>query len=254
MRSILPTLFLSMSMSLSLAASAVAGTPTHVMVRAQSLDAKFIGNHTGGLQVTLSDARSGAVLAKGLISGGTGDTPRIMLAPHLRNAPLSDKDTAGFEAVLDLAQPTLVKVDAVGPMGRPASAISVSSTMWIIPGHDVLGDGWVLTFPGIVIEPTTAPGPDGAIKVNANVTMMCGCPITPAGTWDANDYRIDATVLDGDRTVAATPLAYAGQPSQFTGVLPKIRPGKYRLRLVAVNARTPNTGVVEQALDIPAPR
>jgi len=38
--------------------------PTHVMVRALALDAKFIGDHTGGADITLTDARTGKVLAR----------------------------------------------------------------------------------------------------------------------------------------------------------------------------------------------
>ena len=80
---------------------------------------------------------------------------------------LTDPSAAGFEAVLDLKKPTLVRADAVGPVGKPDSAIKVSSTQWILPGRDIVGDGWVLNFPGLVIEPTTSVSPDGALRISA---------------------------------------------------------------------------------------
>lgn len=47
----------------------------------------------GGVEVALTDARTGMVLAKGLPKGGTGDTPRMMRAPRQRGVMLSDRDT-----------------------------------------------------------------------------------------------------------------------------------------------------------------
>ena len=237
-----------------LAAGGACAQPTHVMIRAQSLDAKFIGTHTGGVRITLTNARTGAVLARGLITGGTGDTPRIMKTPHERGAPLAIGDTAGFDAVLDLKAPTLVRAEAEGPMGRPASVIHVSSSLWVIPGHDIGGDGWVLNFPGLVIEPTATPAPDGAIRIGAKITMMCGCPIEPGGVWDAANYTVVATLKRGGRVVGSVPLTYAGHSSQFAGTLPGVGPGRYRLQVVATDARTPNSGVVEQAVSITKPR
>ena len=236
---------LTLAASLAVLASPALAEPTHVMVRAQAQDAKFIGDHMGGVQITLTDARTGAVLAKGLTKGGTGDTPRIMKTPRARGMGLTDPSAAGFEAVLDLKQPTLVRVDAVGPVGKPDAAIKVSSTQWILPGRDIVGDGWVLNFPGLVIEPTTTISPDGALQISAKVSLMCGCPIEPGGIWNADSYRVEAHMMRGEREVAVTTLAYAGQPSLFSGRLPKQLAGRYRLRFVAYDTTTANVGVVE---------
>ena len=237
----------------ALAATAQA-EPTHVMVRAQSLDAKFIGTHMGGVRVVLRDAATGSVLAKGITSGGTGDTAAIMKAPRTRGAPIAGGDTAGFDAVLDIARPTLVSVEAFGPIGKPAASIKVASSLWVIPGRDVGGDGWVLTFPGLVVDPSVQPAPDGGLEVSAKVTLMCGCPIEPGGIWDAANYRVEANLLRGGRVVARTPLAYAGQASQFSGLLAGAAPGRYVLRVVATDAKSPNAGVVEQKVEIPRRR
>ncbi|HEX5379307.1 MAG TPA: hypothetical protein VFW47_12065 [Phenylobacterium sp.] len=243
---------IALAAALALCASAALAEPTHVMVRAQSLDAKFIGSQMGGVQVTLRDARTGKVLAKGLTRGGTGDTARIMRMPRERGAVIAGGDTAGFDAVLDLKQPTLVKAEAFGPAGSPASAVQVSSSLWVIPGRDVAGDGWILTFPGLAIEPRATPGADGSLRVEAKVTLMCGCPIEPGGLWDAAQYGVTAALLRGGRQVAQIPLAYAGRPSQFAADLPKVRPGRYVLRIVATDTRTPNAGVVEIPVRISA--
>ena len=235
----------ALAAALTLAASAALAEPTHVMVRAQAQDAKFIGDHMGGVQITLTDAQTGVVLAKGLTKGGTGDTPRIMKAPRTRGMGLTDPSAAGFEAVLDLKKPTLVRVDAVGPVGKPDSAIKVSSTQWILPGRDIVGDGWVLNFPGLVIEPTTTISPDGALRISAKVSLMCGCPIEPGGIWNADTYKVEAHLMQGDRDVATTVLTYAGQPSQFSATLAHAPAGRYRLRLIAADATTSNVGVVD---------
>jgi hypothetical protein len=72
--------------------------------------------------------------------------------------------------------------------------------------------------------------------------------------WDAANYAIEATLLRGDRIVARTPLAYAGQASQFSGLLAGAAPGRYVLRVVATDAKSPNAGVVEQKVEIPRRR
>ncbi len=228
--------------------------PTHITVRAQALDAKFIGDHMGGVKVTLTDARTGRRLAQGLTRGGTGDTPRLMKTPRVRGVLLSDADTAGFNTVIEIDQPTLVRADAEGPMGKPASVIHVSSTLWIIPGRDVTGDGWVLTFPGLVVEPKVTPAGPGALQVDAKVSLMCGCPIEPGGLWDANTYSVQASLLRAGRIAAQQTLAYAGQPSQFASAFADVPPGRYTLRIVASDAKSPNAGVWEQAVDVPATR
>lgn len=242
-------LHLAVAAAFSMLVSVAQAEPTHVMIRAQALDAKFIGDHMGGVRVTLTNARTGAVLAKGLIKGGTGDTPRIMGA-RTRGVAVADPATAGFEATLDLKRPTLVRADATGPEGKPGSAISVSSSLWIIPGRDVVGDGWVLTFPGLVVEPTATPGADGMLTISAKVSPMCGCPIEPKGIWDAANYSVEAMLLQGERVVTHTTLSYGGQPGQFAGTLLGSPPGRYVLRLVATDSKTPNAGVAEQAIRI----
>lgn len=225
--------------------SLASAEPTHIMVRAQSLDAKFMGTHTGGVAVTVTDVRSGKVLSTGMITGGTGDTPRIMQTAHGRGQAISDAETAGYDALLDIEEPTLVRVDARGPIGAPAAAITVSSTLWMLPGRNVLGDGLVLTFPGLIVTPATARNADGTLRIDAKVTMMCGCPITPGGIWAADSYTVTGYVLDHGRVVATAPMHYAGQPSQFTSGDLKVAGKQLSARIVASSKLASNVGVVE---------
>lgn len=230
------------------AASAAGAAPTHVMVRGRAADAKFIGTSMGGVEVTLTDA-AGKVLAKGMTTGGTGDTALIVTTPHARNARITDDKTAGFDAIVDIDKPTLVTATARGPMGKPGAAVSVSSTRWVIPGRDVAGDGWVLEFPGLVVEPAASVA-DGIVKVSAKVTLMCGCPIEPGGVWAAEGYKVEARLLAGDRVVGSLPLTYAGAPSQFAGSV-SAPSGAYRLQVTAVDDRTPNVGVADIPVTVP---
>ena len=241
---------LAIAASLALLGSPVLAEQTHVMVRAQAQDAKFIGDQMGGVQVTLRDARTGRILAKGLIRGGTGDTPRIVGAPKSRYAQLADGKTAGFEAVMDLAQPTLVRIEATGPLGKPASSISASTSLWVVPGRDILGDGVVLTFTGLVVEPTATVEGDGRLHLLAKVSPMCGCPIDAGGLWDAANYTVRATLFRGKMTVAESTLAFSGRTGEYAGALPKPAPGRYTVRFIATDTKTPNAGAVAQAIDV----
>lgn len=239
---------LAVASSFAVLATSVSAEPTHVMVRALAQDAKFIGDHTGGVQVTLSDAKTGKVLAKGLIRGGTGDTPRIMKAPRVRGAQLADSDTAGFEATLDLVRPTLVRIDALGPLGKPDSAVRVSSSLWVIPGRDISGDGVVLTFPGLVVEPTATLEADGVMRLHAKISPMCGCPIEAGGLWDAATYAVHATLLNRDRPIAEASLAFTGRTGEYAGSFPKPVDGHYTVRFVATDSKTSNVGVASRPI------
>jgi len=190
------------------------------------------------------------VLAKGLIRGGTGDTPRIMKAAKVRGAQLTDADTAGLDAVVDISEPTLLRIRGVGPVGKPAASVEVSSTQWVIPGRDIVGDGIVLSFPGLVVEPAAALEPDGMIHLQAKVSPMCGCPIEAGGMWDAANYNVRATVLHRGKRFAETSLAFTGRTGEYAGTLQKPADGRYSVRFVATDAKTSNAGVVVQALKV----
>jgi hypothetical protein len=230
-------------------ATGASAEPTHLMVRAQAMDAKFIGDHMGGVAVTVTDAKTGAVLARGQIKGGTGDTAKVVRNPRTRGAQIADAQTAGFDAVLDLKRPTLVRVDAQGPLGNAAATIRVSSQLWMIPGRDVTGDGLVLNFPGLAVEPSLDASGE-SLKITAKVSPMCGCPIDAGGLWDAANYKVEANLTRDGKVVASVPLAFAGRTGEFAGSLAKPPSGRYGLMVVATDAKSPNAGVAEKTVTI----
>lgn len=231
----------------SLLAGSALAEPTAVTVRALAKDAKLIGDSMGGVAITLADARTGKVLAEGLTKGGTGDTAKLVTGPRLRGQPLA-AEGAAFQATLDLDKPTLVRATAKGPMGKPDAVVTAVSEMWMLPGKAVGGDGWIIELPGLVVEPTLDAS--AGVKVTAKVTLMCGCPIAPDSTWDANHYEVKATFSQGGKVVRTAPLAYAGQTSTFAASVADLPKGRYQVLLTAHNANTGNSGVAERPLDV----
>jgi len=221
--------------------------PTAVTVRVIATDAKFIGTSMGGVRVVLREVASGKVLAQGVTAGGTGDTPKIMQAQG-RSPMRAGEGVAAFTTTIDLSVPTLIAATIEGPLGHPGSQLSATQQRWIMPGKPVTeGDGWVIELPGLVITPQAARE-DGKVAVSAKVELMCGCPITPGGLWDAADYAVQATLWQGGRQVAAADLAFVTAPGGYKGEIALPDKGAYRLVLFARNVRTGNSGLSEVQL------
>ncbi len=197
--------------------------PTRVMVRALARDAKLIGSGVGGAQIRIVDARTGEVLAEGKQEGGTGSTKLIMSSPHARGMTIYDTEgAAGFLAELQLTEPTIVNISAIGPLGYPQAIRSASKQLLLVPGDDVVGGGVVLELNGFIVEilnpqPLTPVG--DSFDVRARVRMMCGCPIEPGGMWDANTKKFVAVLKANGSVVSTTPLSYAGETSMFRGTV-----------------------------------
>lgn len=222
----------------------VLAEPTTVTVRVIAADAKFIGTSMGGVKITLRDAKTGKLLAQGLTAGGTGETEKIMHASG-RNPARAGDGVAGFSTSLDLKQPTLVALAVEGPLGFPGSVLRASQQRWIMPGQPVTqGDGWVIELPGLVITPT-AVVTDGSARIEARVQLMCGCPITPGGLWDAADYKVQASLWQAGKQVAMSDLAFATAPGGYRGSIALPGKGRFRLIVAAQNIRTGNSGVTE---------
>ena len=118
------------------------GTTTRVMIRATSHDAKIIGTGVGGARISVFNALTGTLLARGMQEGGTGSTPNIVGEPRVRGHSVFDTEgAAGFLAELELNEPTQVRIEAEGPLGTPHAAQRVTRTMLLVPGQHVLGDG-----------------------------------------------------------------------------------------------------------------
>lgn len=223
---------------------------TQIDVRVISRGAKFIGSSMGGVQITLKDVHTGELLANGKTQGGTGDTQRIMKAEHARDGVLADASAAVFRTMLELEKPRLIKVTAHGPLAQRQAANTVTATQWVIPGKDLTGgNGWLLEMPGFVVDVLNPPAHRGfsglpqEITITANITKMCGCPITAGGLWDAEDYQIRALVMRNGESMPHIAMEYAGEPSQFTGTLAVAKQGTYEVTVYAYDPQTGNTGL-----------
>jgi hypothetical protein len=232
------------------ASTSALAVPTLITVHVKAKDAKFVGTSMGGALVTIKNVHTGELLAKGQTSGGTGNTARIMKTPVSRGVPLSDESAAAFATTIDIDEPTLVEVTAYGPSAGLQSANRVSATQWVVPGkHITGGDGWIMDLPGFVVNieapslHTMLAGAPKSIMIRANIVMMCGCPITPGGIWDANKIEVAALLSKNGQRVGVLPLQYAGTPNQFTGTWTVQEAGTYEAVVYAYDAANGNTGI-----------
>jgi hypothetical protein len=221
---------------------------TRIAVRVISKGAKFIGTSMGGVLVTIEDADTGELLARGEVRGSTGDTGRIMRDAHVRPRVLSTEGSGVFATTLDLERPRRVRVTALGPLAQRQAANEVSATQWVVPGkHLDGGDGLLLEMPGFAVDVLAPPShvrlEGGEVAIEVNVTMMCGCPITPGGLWDADLYEVEAIVYGDGEEVARVPLGYAGSASQFAAGWTPPEPGVYEAVVYAYDPTSGNTGL-----------
>ena len=229
---------------------------TRVVVRAASNDAKLLHDGVGGALVRIVDVETGAVLAEGVQRGSSGDTEQIMRQPRERGAAVYDTEGAAkFATTLMLAHPTTVRVTAMGPRDYPQAHKRTSTTMTLLPGEHMTGDGIVLPLHGFIVEvlrPTTARvAPGATVDVRARVRMMCGCPTEPGGLWDASRYTIQAELVGPDGGVVATaPLSFAGTTSEYEGTITVPSAGATQLRVSAVDAERANAGTASISLSI----
>ncbi|WP_108424708.1 hypothetical protein [Flagellimonas amoyensis] len=242
-KSILLTLLLALSLTVS-------ATETKLMIRAKAKDAKFIGSSIGGAYVMVRNSTNNQILAEGITSGSTGNTDLIMKTPMDRNTQLTDEKTAGFLAVVEIDEPTFVRVEVVSPYNKKNAQVHASTELWLIPGKDILGDGVVLEIPGFIIDiltpnthqyiPKQSIG-DG-LDIRANMVMMCGCPIEKDGTWDSTPMEVVAILKKDGTTLAKIPL---DNPSRnvFEGRMVIAETGYYEVTVYAYDPTTGNTGV-----------
>jgi hypothetical protein len=223
---------------------------TRLAVRVISKGAKFIGSSMGGVRITVEDADTGELLADGLTAGSTGDTEIIMVTPRGRRPVLSTPGSAVFTTSLDLDAPRRLEITASGPQAQRQALNQVSMTQWVVPGkHLDGGDGLLLEMPGLVVDVLAPPAhvragtAPLAVELTANVTMMCGCPITPGGMWDADALEVRAIVHHDGERLADVPLAYAGSASQFRGTFTAAKPGLYDVTIYAYDPADGNTGL-----------
>lgn len=223
---------------------------TDVMVRLRATDAKFVGSGVGGVNVVVEATQTGEILDSGRITGGTGDTGALMKAGQTRGRSPVTADTAGFEAELDIAHPTRVRVRLQGPLEVRSSIQQASVTTWVVPGEDIEKPGIVLNRPGLIVEVVERSLAEATVTVVAGVTLMCGCPITDGGLWDADDYEVVGQLRRDGEVVAEEELAFTGEASRFAGELEAPDDGDYRLTVYAISDAAANTGVFRETLTV----
>ncbi len=229
-------------------------TPNEVVVRVISQDAKFVGDSMGGAEVILRNAESGDILAKGVTSGGTGDTDKIMAAKG--RAPARASDTAAaFRTTIDIKRPLLVRVEIKGPLGFPKTMQRATSERWLVPGQNAgVGDGWIVELPGLAVK-LVDPMPPAFIRgvphlLTAEVQLMCGCPITPGGLWDSANYEVSAELRQSRKLREVVPLPFATSPGRFAVTWTPKTSGKADLIIIARNRITGNTGVLIEKIRV----
>jgi len=235
----------------------LAAEPTEIAIRVISLGGKFVGTSMGGAEVIIRDVHTGEVLAKGVTSGTTGDTKRIM-AGGPRNQPVADAGAAAFLARIDLSEPRLLQAEVFGPLAQPQAAVRVTAQQWVLPGgHLTTGDGWLLELPGLVVDVLDPPShirtaqKAATMRLTANVTLMCGCPIEPGGTWDAARFDVKATVLREGKPGPGATLSYAGATSRFAADVSLQGSGSYVVTVSATDRQTGATGVDRTSFIVP---
>lgn len=227
--------------------SSLLAQETTVMVRARAKDAKFIGSSIGGARILIKDATTGEILAQGFTRGSTGNTESLMKQPQERHKNLSDEKTAGFEASLDLEEPVFVSVEAYAPYNKKQARVLSSTQLWLIPGKDITGDGLVLEIPGFIVDilsPQTHERlkADEAVTLKANVVMMCGCPVSEGGIWDASGYEIKAIISQEGKKLKEVSLQPEEKSSTFSAST-NLEKGLYEVTVYAYDPVTGNTGL-----------
>ncbi len=224
-----------------------AQTSTTVVVRAIAKDAKFIGSSMGGAHVTITEVKTGKILAEGKTEGSTGDTQKLVQQDHQRYKQLSTPGAAKFEANIPLKKPVFVEVAATAPMAQKQSRVTSSTQLWLIPGKDITGDGLVLEVPGFAIDilQPQAHEVNGneKISITANAVMMCGCPTSPDGLWDSSEMEFVAIVTSGDTEVARKEMTFTGKTSTYETSFRPEQAGAYEITVYGFDPRTGNTGV-----------
>ena len=226
--------------------------PTTVLVRVVAHRSLVLGHEVGGARVTITDVATGQLLASGLQQGDPGDQTQIMRTPHLMDEPVySARSAAAFTTTLELTRPTLVEIAAEGPLAYPSALQRASTTVLLIPGHDLTNDGIVLHLYGYLVQ-VESPKPGEPliakedVMLRASVRTLSGALVRPHSDWDSRKIHIYAELLIGDRIVERLQMFYAGEKSRFEAPffvpLSKDTPDGITLRVIAADAATGNFG------------
>ncbi len=253
-----------------------------IKVRVQARDGKILGpaatvrqplltvrNVVTG-EVLINDApinqsSSGTVVPASQFSNNVSRNA-IVVQPPTINSPSypspgpywleTPSDQGELIVSLAITEPALLEFRATAYSPDPVFA---SATMWVMPYMQLLDDpGLVLTIAGLYAT-VKASEVNRNVSISANITMMCGCPITvqPSQTlpqdtepfWPSNEFDVTAQLrASGGQQVIAFPLT-STSTSTFTGTS-KVPPGTYDVWVVAVQAQESNVGFARTTLKV----
>jgi hypothetical protein len=129
------------------------GVLTKVTVRVVSKDAKVIGSGVGGASVEIVNLETGELLARGVQTGETGDTERIMVQPRKRGQTVyGTPGAASFMAEIPLEGPTRVEIRVKAPLFFPEALQSGTKTVTLIPGIATEGEGITIELDGLIVR------------------------------------------------------------------------------------------------------
>ena len=239
---LLPLLLLFSGLSLA--------EPTQIMVRAKAVDAKYIGTSVGGVRVVVEDAETGEVLDEGWINGNTGNTDTLIKNPISRGQTLTDDNTAGYLATVDIDAPRLLRFKLIGPYGFRQSLQEATVTSWVVPGKHLLGDGITLSMPGFIVDAWTQVLEGGKVEFYTKASLLCGCPITKDGPWRPDNYEVNVILMQNEKQVAEIPLTFTGPMGMFSGKTEIKTSGHYKAIVYLVDPTTGNVGVDRTMFEI----
>ncbi|WP_294326815.1 hypothetical protein [uncultured Chryseobacterium sp.] len=229
----------------------ISATETQVMVRAKAKDAKFIGSSLGGAHIIIRNKLNQQILAEGNTAGSTGNTDLIMKTPKVRGNSITDEQTGGFVATIDIDEPTFVTIEVISPLNSRQAQAVVSTELWLIPGKNILGEGIILEIPGYIIDilkPRThqyialSTIKDKPFLFQANIVMMCGCVIEKGGVWNSDEIEVKGILKKDGKFVKNIDMSWVST-NLFEGNHIINIPGNYELTLYAYHEKTGNTGV-----------
>jgi hypothetical protein len=171
---------------------------------------------------------------------------------------VADATSSKFVAELRLDQPRLLEISAYGSLGGLQSAHRVTTTTWVIPGQTGPSEpGFVIEIPGLLVQAqkpaihTKLSELPATVPIQANVAMMCGCPIQDGEPWLPADFEVAAHIQRvGSRKVDVVPLIYDSKKNiagQFTGSFTanarsQKKPVYFEATITAVQKSTGNSG------------
>lgn len=220
---------------------------TTLTVRAKANDAKFIGTAMAGVQVSVTHAHTGEMLAQGIITGGTGSTETLMEEPIERGEKISNKSAAAFKTALDIEVPTPLNIRVHGPLAGGTTSVDASKSVWLLPGEDITGDGIVFHLYGFVVV-SLAPHANTKVEagkeltLQAYVTMLCGCAISSGGMWDADNYKVEAQIWDEDTLIERVPMHIGSEDGVFSATYVPRTSGSYRIIFTVADSDSNNYG------------